>query len=178
MSALMAERHDLGRQESLFEGLAPPRPNPWARPPDAPANDDEPAHAVPERELADTSGEIAVGPIDDAARSSDEVTVGPSDEVTVGPSDEVVDSSAVHPPEAFGSDITIQRRAVPARHLPAQRGEAEVLAGPTLDDVVSRVWEGLATGLPAACPLCHGEVVPALGGSLSGNCTSCGMTID
>ena len=38
------------------------------------------------------------------------------------------------------------------------------LAGPTLDDVVSRVWEGLVMGLPAACPVCHGEVLPAAPG--------------
>ena len=52
------------------------------------------------------------------------------------------------------------------------------LAGPTLDDVMSRVWEGLVTGLPAACPLCHGEVVPTLQGPLYGRCSSCGTTID
>jgi hypothetical protein len=52
------------------------------------------------------------------------------------------------------------------------------LAGPTLDDVMSRVWEGLVTGLPAACPVCHGEVVPSAHGSLRGRCSSCGTTID
>ena len=52
------------------------------------------------------------------------------------------------------------------------------LAGPTLDDTMSRVWEGLVTGLPAACPVCHGEVEPSLGGPLSGRCRSCDTAID
>ena len=52
------------------------------------------------------------------------------------------------------------------------------LTGPTLDDVMSRVWEGLVTGLPAACPVCRGEVVPSVHGALHGRCSSCGTTID
>jgi hypothetical protein len=52
------------------------------------------------------------------------------------------------------------------------------LAGPTLDDVMSRVWEGLVTGLPAACPVCRGEVVPSVHGPLHGRCSSCGTSID
>jgi hypothetical protein len=49
------------------------------------------------------------------------------------------------------------------------------LAGPTLDDVMSRVWEGLVTGLPAACPVCKGEMGPS---ASRGCCSSCGTTID
>ena len=52
------------------------------------------------------------------------------------------------------------------------------LAGPTLDDIMSRAWEGLVTGLPAACPVCRGEVVPSFAGSLHGSCSSCGTTIE
>jgi hypothetical protein len=52
------------------------------------------------------------------------------------------------------------------------------LAGPTLDDVMSRGWESLVTRLPAACPVCHGEVVPAADGAVRGRCSSCGTTID
>ena len=59
-----------------------------------------------------------------------------------------------------------------------QRAAGSPLAGPTLDGVVSRVWEGLVMRLPAACPVCHGEVQPAVPGSLGGNCTSCGTSID
>ena len=52
------------------------------------------------------------------------------------------------------------------------------LAGPTLDDVMSRAWEGLVTGMPAACPVCAGEVVPTFAGSVHGACSSCGTTIE
>ena len=72
--------------------------------------------------------------------------------------------------------------AAPATEEVGERREPRTagmpLAGPTLDDVMSRVWEGLATGLPAACPVCHGEVEPALGGPLTGRCRSCGTAID
>jgi len=50
--------------------------------------------------------------------------------------------------------------------------------GPTLDDVMSRAWEGLVTGLPAACPVCRGEVVASFAGSVHGSCSSCGTTIE
>ena len=116
MSALMAEPRDLGRQESLFEGLAPSPPNPWAPPRVSPTPPREEVLAEPETEVAGESWE----------------------------------------PRVAGAP----------------------LAGPTLDDVMSRVWEGLVTGLPAACPVCHGEVVPALGGPVGGHCTTCKMTID
>jgi hypothetical protein len=60
----------------------------------------------------------------------------------------------------------------------APRSAGAPLTGPTLDDVVSRVWEGLVTGLPASCPVCHGEVGPSLLRPLSGRCHACEMTID
>ena len=124
MSALMAERRDLGeegRQESLFEALAPPR-----------------APEPPRRHEADELARLeAFAPAPEAVPATEEVG---------------------------------ERREPHAAGMP--------LAGPTLDDVMSRVWEGLATGLPAACPLCHGEVEPALHGSLTGRCRSCGTSID
>jgi uncharacterized protein (DUF983 family) len=43
---------------------------------------------------------------------------------------------------------------------------------------MSRAWEGLVTGLPAACPVCDGEVVPSFAGSVHGRCSSCGTTIE
>jgi hypothetical protein len=78
----------------------------------------------------------------------------------------------------------------PGREVPERAAEIAVadeqelrtarapLAGPTLDDVMSRVWEGLVMGLPAACPVCQGEVVPSRGGPLRGRCSSCDTTID
>jgi hypothetical protein len=48
--------------------------------------------------------------------------------------------------------------------------------GPTLGDVVARAWEVLGTELPAACPVCGGELIPhpPTGG---GRCGSCGSTL-
>ena len=53
-------------------------------------------------------------------------------------------------------------------------------AGPTLDDVVSRAWEVLKVDLPAACPVCGGELIPrasAGAGVVGGRCQSCGSTL-
>jgi hypothetical protein len=58
------------------------------------------------------------------------------------------------------------------------RAAGAPLARPTLDDVMSRVWEGLSTGLPAACPVCQGELQPAASGLRQAHCGSCGSTID
>jgi hypothetical protein len=132
MSALMAERRDLGeegRQESLFEALAPPR--------------DE---------------------VDEIARLE---SFAPE---AVPPLEATVDALVDEPFAAPATEEVGERREPHSAGMP--------LAGPTLDDVMSRVWEGLATGLPAACPVCHGEVEPTLGGPLSGRCRSCGTAID
>ena len=78
-------------------------------------------------------------------------------------------------PSPFADEIAELERATDSR---SPRSPRAPLAGPTLDDVMSRVWEGLATGLPVACPVCHAEVVPAISGPPRGRCTSCGTTID
>jgi hypothetical protein len=92
-------------------------------------------------------------------------------------------------------DVTHEDVAAPARDetvapphdfvAPSEAGEIRVsrgaptpLAGPTLDDVVTHAWEGLVAGVPAACPVCHGEIEPALGGALRGHCGTCGVTLD
>ena len=78
-------------------------------------------------------------------------------------------------PSPFADEIAELERATDVR---SPRRPRAPLAGPTLDDVMSRVWEGLAAGLPAACPVCHGEVAPAISGPPLGRCSSCGTTID
>ena len=53
-------------------------------------------------------------------------------------------------------------------------------AGPTLDDVISRAWEVLRAGLPAACPACGGELAPrpsAGAQPTGGRCESCGAAL-
>jgi hypothetical protein len=166
MSALMAERRDLGeegRQESLFEALAPPRvPEAGALP--------TPREEVDERnEIARLE---AFAPAPEAVppfEATVDALVDEPFEATVV--DEPFEAPVDEPFAAPAADEVGERREPRTAGVP--------LAGPTLDDVMSRVWEGLATGLPAACPVCHGEVDPSTPGRpLAGRCRSCGTTID
>jgi hypothetical protein len=80
----------------------------------------------------------------------------------------------------FGGEAVAPRTPTPfpRRERPAAPALDAPLAGPTLDDAVSRAWEGLVAGVPAACPVCHGEIEPALGGGLAGRCGTCHVTLD
>jgi hypothetical protein len=60
----------------------------------------------------------------------------------------------------------------PAHAHPA--AARNLLAGPTLDDIMSRAWEGLRAEVPTPCPVCHAEIEPSAGG----RCGSCGSTLD
>jgi hypothetical protein len=51
---------------------------------------------------------------------------------------------------------------------------------PTLDDVLSRVWEGLTAQSVVTCPVCNSEMRPEYGQrtrALRGRCTDCGSTL-
>jgi hypothetical protein len=51
---------------------------------------------------------------------------------------------------------------------------------PTLEDLVSGVWEGLAAQGRAACPLCGGEMLPGYAAHarpVEGRCQDCGTAI-
>jgi hypothetical protein len=124
---------------------------------------------------------------------------GDSARVALEPTSYVEPAPAVAPEDAWLTEIApdldeaelaaLAPHAVPGRidlapevglagEVGTQRAAGSPLAGPTLDDVVSRVWEGLVMGLPAACPACHGEVLPAAPGVNGGSCTSCGTAIE
>ena len=178
MSTLIAERrraleNDDG-QESLFggEAFAPARkPTAWERPA---------RPATSGREEA----ESAAAPMDKAA-----VVDAPGDAEfradlsvnAVAATESLVDVEAsprdvpAHAELVAGEELVALERAAALDDVRKPRAP---LAGPTLDDVMSRVWEGLVTGLPAACPVCRGEVVPTVHGALHGRCSSCGTTID
>ena len=52
--------------------------------------------------------------------------------------------------------------------------------GPTLDDLVAGVWEGLLAGAPADCPACGTVMTPrhsAGAGVVGGRCGGCGSTL-
>ncbi len=181
MSTLMTERrrpleNDDG-QGSLFGGEALPparQARPWQRPvrevrPAAPPvarlgpDADVPAAAAFETAADVIASEARTDPPAGATASAAEARAATVAEPgLVGPmADELV---AFETANGADEDAPGTSRAA--------------LAGPTLDDVMSRAWEGLVMGLPTACPLCHGEVAPALHGPLYGRCRSCGTTID
>jgi hypothetical protein len=170
MSTLIAERrraleNDDG-QESLFggEAFAPARkPAAWER---------SARPATPAREAAEPAAPPmeAAAPGDAEFRADLTVNAASLVDVEVAPRDVPADAELVVGEEV----VALERAAV----LDDVRKPRAPLAGPTLDDVMSRVWEGLVTGLPAACPVCRGEVVPSVHGALHGRCASCGTTID
>lgn len=152
MSALMADHRDYadeGRQPSLFDALAP----------------------VPQRPGVPEGGKVVEFPW-----RSEPMPVAPVD-----PDDAWLTEIAPDIDEAelamLAPGTELQPEVDAAGGLSTPRGAGSPLAGPTLDDVMSRVWEGLAMALPAACPVCTGEVLPARGAH-GGSCTSCGTTID
>jgi hypothetical protein len=52
--------------------------------------------------------------------------------------------------------------------------------GPTLDDVLSGAWEGLAASSTVACPVCGGDLAPrwsAGSGVVGGSCADCGSSL-
>jgi hypothetical protein len=53
-------------------------------------------------------------------------------------------------------------------------------AGPTLDEAMSELWDGLLAGTPAACPVCREPMQPrhsAGAGVVGGRCPSCASTL-
>jgi hypothetical protein len=178
MSTLIAERRraleDDDGQESLFggEAFAPARkPAPWersARPATAP------------REAVETAARAVGGAAETDAAAPGEFRADVSVSAAAA-TESLVDVEAsprdvpAHAELVVGEELVALERATALDDVRMPRAP---LTGPTLDDVMSRVWEGLVTGLPAACPVCRGEVVPTVHGALHGQCSSCGTTID
>jgi hypothetical protein len=52
--------------------------------------------------------------------------------------------------------------------------------GPTLDEAIGALWDGLLAGESAACPVCREPMQPrhsAAAGVVGGRCTSCASTL-
>ena len=157
MSALMADHRDYAddeRQPSLFDVLAPQPARPDTVEPQQP----EGAQVVefPRRPDVTAEPEAAAAPVVDA----------PGDEV---PAAYLEPTPAIATEDAWLTELApdvdeaelamlapVETELAPAedvaREPRMQRAAGLPLAGPTLDDVVSRVWEGLVMRLPAACP--------------------------
>ena len=62
----------------------------------------------------------------------------------------------------------------------ARTGVADLGGEPTLDALVSGVWEGLAAHKSVACPLCGHEMTPAYAAHarpIGGSCRDCGTRL-
>jgi hypothetical protein len=186
-------------QESLFGGeafaLKPGATAPWQRP--APEQETARAPEGPRGEASSAPADEAQAgmfaadasaPFDNApagafdARTAVESESGPTTEdleaYALESAGEVIAGPVPTEVPVHGADVeleTLERATLGRQDVRRPRAP---LTGPTLDDVMSRVWEGLATGLPAACPVCRGEVVASFAGSLQGSCSSCGTTIE
>lgn len=193
-------------QGSLFGGDAFGAEHPWDAPSaragsaDAPELSAPPAPAFEAPEVSEPRGfeaaeapeshapEVSFPPASDAPDAA--VPPAPADADATFNAALDVPASARHAPAVptevpahdeliAGEELSaLEQATVPAADPRSPRNPRAPLAGPTLDDVMSRVWEGLATGLPAACPVCHGEVVASTRGPAHGRCTSCGTTIE
>jgi hypothetical protein len=74
--------------------------------------------------------------------------------------------------------LTLDRPPVPRRETgePAPSLFDDVGGEPTLDEVLSGAWEGLAAHQHVACPVCGGDMTPEYGAHarpIGGRCGSC-----
>jgi hypothetical protein len=76
--------------------------------------------------------------------------------------------------DAPGGERPEPATAPAPRHTPASRG------GPTLDEVLTASWDGLAAHHSVTCPVCSGSMAPRYGSGakpVGGRCTRCGSTL-
>jgi hypothetical protein len=62
----------------------------------------------------------------------------------------------------------------------AREGVTDLGGEPTLDALVSGVWEGLAAHKSVACPVCRHEMAPVYGAHarpIGGSCRQCGTRL-
>jgi hypothetical protein len=81
-------------------------------------------------------------------------------------------------PEAPAAEPTTRAPEAPAAE-PATTVRAH-RQGPTLDDLVAGVWEGLLAGAPTDCPACGTVMSPrhsAGAGIVGGRCGGCGSSL-
>jgi hypothetical protein len=196
------ERENEAGQGSLFapESVAPPArsarppgatPDPFAppvrkpvAPPEAAAGADALVSSAgstiePETDAFVSPADPVVEPETRALVSSAGSTIEPETDALVSPAGPEGDELAA-PPEYLADpdadalvEPAMDPAAEPARDLTPHR-RAVPLAGPTLDDVVSRVWEGMRAEVSTPCPVCHTDVEP----SMHGRCGACGSTLD
>ncbi len=81
------------------------------------------------------------------------------------------------PASLFGSEERDAR--TPATSAAARERVGDLSGGPTLDDAIVGVWEGLAAQVAVACLLCGGALRPhAAPDAVGGRCGDCGTMLD
>ena len=91
-------------------------------------------------------------------------------------------------PTALALDLAFERPSIlgGSRHDdPSSHGHAPHAAptsdhGPTLDQVMVGVWEGLSSHHTVTCPVCSGKMAPRYGSGarpVGGRCQRCGSTL-
>ncbi|HEU4702194.1 MAG TPA: hypothetical protein VFS37_06890 [Conexibacter sp.] len=79
------------------------------------------------------------------------------------------------PASLFGSPEPDPR--TPAADAAAHQRDG-LSGGPTLDEAIVGVWEGLAARVVVACPLCGGALRPQeASDAVGGRCGDCGTTL-
>jgi hypothetical protein len=79
--------------------------------------------------------------------------------------------------------LALEPRVVGDRARTAARrsGSADLGGEPTLDALLSGVWEGLAAHKSVACPVCEGQMTPDYGAHalpIGGHCQECGARLN
>jgi hypothetical protein len=107
------------------------------------------------------------------ARSRGTQAAAPAAELAAPPPVEISDAGFAPGYDDIEADVSAEDiEELEPVHVRAAASRS-VLAGPTLDDVMSRVWEGLRAEVPTPCPVCHAEIEP----SANGHCAGCGSTL-
>jgi hypothetical protein len=101
----------------------------------------------------------------------------PPDTRPHAPPDMRPDARPTAPAEAAGGSVDTDRTGASASPMPAIGTSG---GGPTLDDLVAGVWEGLAAHRVVECPVCASDMRPEYGVHalpIGGRCGACGSTL-
>ena len=155
--------------DSLAPPARPPGPTPDPFAPSRPTAAPERSATAPEPSAAEATAPVAA----DAPSAYAMASLAADAPSAYAPAGDLL-AAAPAPPEVIEPADYLED---PAELEPAHAHATAVrslLAGPTLDDIMSRAWEGLRAEVPTPCPVCRTEIEPSAGG----RCGTCGSTLD